>query len=258
VAAAGWVAFLALFGRMGLFRRLLLGALTLLTPAYIAVYMQGYVRPGHHPPSAGVIESIRIGLEAQAMALGPGAGGLWARAGDAVGGAILLVGIAVVTRLVGWFLRSHLDPRAVGLFLFVGAAAAVAFGIGWGRSGFMDDMGFAWRYGWLTAPAVWAAYFTWLVRGGRVSTYGPAGLAVVALVLFPINQGSGFRDAETAVRPREQAWEADVRRGRTPTEMADRYFPRVGDPFRRELIEALRLMRDHRYTYYESLGREGP
>ena len=25
----------------------------------------------------------------------------------------------------------------------------LAFGIGWGRSGFHDDMGFAWRYGWL-------------------------------------------------------------------------------------------------------------
>lgn len=257
VAAAGWVLFLAVFGRMSLTRRMLLGALTLVTPAYIAVYMRGYARPGHHPPSAGEVESIRIGLEAQAMALGPGAGGLWTRVGDAVGVVILLIGIGVLGQLITWATRSRTDPRAVGLLLFVGAAAAVAFGIGWGRSGFMDDMGLAWRYGWLTAPAVWAAYFTWLVRGGRVSTYGPAALAVVALVLFPVNQGSGFRDAEADVRPREQAWEAGVRSGRTAAEMADRHYPRVGDPFRRELIEALRLMRDHRYTYYESLGREG-
>ena len=258
VAAAGWVLFLAIVGRMPLSRRLLLAVLTLATPAYIAVYMQGYTRPGHHPPSAGVVESIRIGLEAQAMALGPGAGGLWTRVGDGVGVAILLIGLVVMVQLVAWLFRSHTDPRAVGLILFIGAAAAVAFGIGWGRSGFLDDMGFAWRYGWLTAPAVWAAYFTWLLRGGRVSTYGPAALAIVALVLFPVNEGSGFRDGETEVRPRELAWQADVRGGLTATEMADRYYPRVGNPFRRELIEAMRLMRDHRYTYYESLGREGP
>lgn len=258
VAAAGWVLFLAVLGRLALWQRAVLIALTLITPAYIAVYMQGYVRPSHHPPSAGVIESARIGLEAQAMAFGPAAGGLWHLAGSSVGIILLVIGLVVVAQLVAWFFRSHMDPRAVGLLLFVGGAAAVAFGIGWGRSGFHNDMGLAWRYGWITAPAVWAVYFTWLIRGGRVSTYGPAVLAVVALAQFPINEGSGFRDAETVVRPTEVEWEGDVRRGLTATEMVDQHYPRAGEPFRHEMIEAMRLMRARQYTYYDSLGPEAP
>ena len=257
VAAAVWALFLAISGRMAFTRRLLVGALTLVTPAYIVAYTQGYTRPGHHPPSAGLIESMRIGLEAQAMALGPGAGGLWSYIGDVVGIAVLFVGLVVVTQLVAWIIGSHRDPRAVGLLLFVVAAGAVAFGIGWGRSGFHNDMGLAWRYGWLTAPAIWAAYFTWLVRDGTVSTYGPAAVAIVAVILLPVNEASGFRDAETSVLQHQVVWEADVRSGLTATEMADRHYPGVGDPFRRQLIQAMRLMRDHRYTYYESLGREG-
>jgi hypothetical protein len=257
-AAAGWVLFLAAFGRLAVWQRIALVALTFVTPAYIAVYMQGYVRPSHHPPSAGFLESARIGLEAQAMAFGPAVGGMWQLAGAAVGIMVFLVGLVVAAQLVAWFFESHMDPRAVGLLLFVGAAAAVAFGIGWGRSGFHNDMGLAWRYGWITAPAVWATYFMWLLRAGRVSTYGPIALAIFALILFPINVGSGFRDAETVVRPTEIEWEADVRGGLTATEMVDKHFPRAGDPFRRDMIEAMRLMRAHRYTYYESLGTEAP
>lgn len=264
VAATGWVAYLAIRGAMQFWQRLLLGALTFATPAYIGRYMQGYVRPGHHPDSAGVIESARIGLEAQAMAFGPGAGGLWHFVGDVVGIVLLVIGLAVVAQVVGWLIGSCADPRAVGMFLFVGAAAAVAFGIGWGRSGFHDaegrslDMGLAWRYGWITSPAVWAAYFTWLLRGGRVSTYSSLALAIVALVLLPVNEVSGFRDAQKTLRPGQLAWEADVRSGRTATEMVDRHYPRAGDPFRRDMIEAMRLMRARRYTYYESLGPEAP
>src|SRR5262249_11826280 len=126
VAAAGWVLFLAVFGRLAAWQRIVLVALTLVTPAYVAMYMQGYVRPSHHPKSAGFVESARIGLEAQAMAFGPAAGGLWHLAGSAVGIVLLLVGLVVVAQLVGWFFRSHMDPRAVGLLLFAGAAAAVA------------------------------------------------------------------------------------------------------------------------------------
>lgn len=258
VAAAGWVLIIALFGRVDSWKRAILIALTLVTPAYVVVYMQGYVRPSHHPPSAGVVESARIGLEAQSMAFGPAAGGLWQFAGSVVGIALLVVGLAVVARLVTHVVRSHGDPGSIGLLLYVGAAAVVAFGIGWGRSGFHNDMGLAWRYGWITAPAIWAAYFTWLSRGGNVSRYGPAALATVALVFLPINEGSGFRDGETVVRPAEREWEADVRSGLTPSELVEKHHPRAGDPFRRDMIEAMRLMREHRYTYYESLRTETP
>lgn len=254
VAAAGWVLFLALFGRLHRWQRVVLGATTLVTPAYLALYMQGYHRPSHHPASAGVFESIRVGLQAQAMALGPAATGLW----PAIGVAIVVIALVVVVQLGRWFFRSRMDSRAVGLLLFVGAAGAVAFGIGWGRSGFLDEMGFAWRYGWITAPAVWAAFFTWLLVGGRVSTYGHALLAAPALALFPFNEGSGFRDAELEVRPAEDAWAADVRRGPSVDELVNQYFPGYPPDWQARIARALRSMRDHRYGYYESLGGDPP
>ena len=253
VIAAVWAVYLAACSPMSGRQRAILVALAALTPVYIAVYFQGYVRPGHHPPSAGLVESIRVGLQAQSMALGPSATGVWPA---------VAVGIAIVATLVvgqlAWRARLRDDPRFIGLLLYVGAAAAVAFGIGWGRSGFLDDMGFAWRYGWLTAPAVWAAYFTWLLCGGRVSVYGPVVLAVAAAIAAPINSVSGFLDGEKKVRPFEAAWEADVRAGMPADQLADKHFPDYPDAARRQIADAVRLMRERRYAYYDSPTPEGP
>ena len=202
----------------------------------------------------GLVESTRIALQAQAMALGPATTGLW----PAIGLVLLQGGIALAAYL-GWLaIRHRDDPRFAGLFLFVGAGAAVAFGIGWGRSGFLNDMGFAWRYGWVTMPIVFATYFTWLLQGGRVAGYGTYGVAVVALILAPVNSGSGFLNGEKHVRPFEAAWEADVRAGKSAEEVVQTHLPEYRGSARQEVIDAMRLMRDRRYAYYESLGREAP
>jgi hypothetical protein len=240
-------------------RSILLG-LTPITPGYIILYMQGYHRPGHHPDSAGVYESARVGLEAQAMALGPAGSGLW----PAIAIGIEFIGALVTVQLVLWFFRCRMDPRAVGLFLLLGAAGTVAFGIGWGRSGFVDehghsmDMGLAWRYGWITAPGIWVAYFTWLVAGGRVGTYGPVVLAAVAMVLFPVNEVSGFLDARTEVRPADVALEADVRAGPSVDELMRKHFAAYPTDWQPRIARSLRVMRDHRYTYYGALRAEDP
>lgn len=254
VVATIWVLYLAVRGPMHPWQRLVLVLLVGLTPVYIAVYSQGYRRPGHHPESAGVFESVRIGLEAQAMALGPAATGLW----PVIGVGLVLVAGWVVGLLLQMTWQTRGNPRIVGLLLFVLAGGAVAFGIGWGRSGFHNDMGFAWRYGWITVPPVAAAYFTWLLRGGRVAQYAPRLLALALLVIAPVNTVSGFLDAETRVRPAEAAIEADVRAGRTADEVVERNFPDYPPALRRDMAGAMRRMRDHGYAYYQSLGREAP
>src|SRR5262245_13613603 len=249
-AAAAWVVYLAVRAPMSGRRRIALLSLAAATPLYVALYFQGYVRPSHHPPSAGLYESAQIGLQAQAMALGPAATGIW----PVIAVLIVLVGL-IVAALLALRLRSD-QLRAVGLLLFLAAAAAVTFGIGWGRSGFHAAMGFAWRYAWVTAPAVWVAYFTWLLWGGRVSVYGPVGLLVTAAVVAPVNTVSGFLDAENRVRPTEAAWESDVRAGMSAAELVRKYHPEYGPGAQTKMVEALRLMRAHRYLYYESLGAE--
>jgi len=198
-----------------------------------------------------VIESARVALEAQSMAFGPAATGLW----PVIGLIVLVVGIKVTFDLA---IHIRRDLRFAGLLLYLGAGAAVAFGIGWGRSGFMYDMGFAWRYGWITLPFLFAAYFTWLLRGGRVAAYGSCALALVALVLAPVNAISGFLNAEKKVRAFEIAWEADVRAGQAAEQVVNKHFPEYPDEMRQQVIEAMRLMRDRGYAYYESLGRETP
>jgi len=242
------------FGRLSPGQRLKLALLVAITPIYVAAYCHGYVRPSHHPPSAGVFESARIGLEAQSMAFGPAATGVW----PYIGILILLVGLVIAFQTIYRAFGRGFDPRFAGLFLYIGAAAAVAFGIGWGRSGFVDDMGFAWRYGWITSPFVMATYFTWLLGGGRVATYGPAAVALMALALAPVNVVSGFVNGENKVRAFETAWEADVRAGKSAEEIVETHFKDYRGSAQREVIEAMHLMRDHRYAYYESLGREQP
>ena len=213
IAASTWVALLALAGQMKLRQRITLLALSAITPIYIVQYFQGYHRPSHHPESAGIVESGRIALEAQAMALGPAATGIW----PAMGIGILLAGLWVGALLWQKVMRRPIDFASIGLLLFIGAGAGVAFGIGWGRSGFYKDMGFAWRYGWITFPPIAAAYFAWLLCGGRVARYGPGGLLVIAMIFAPVNTISGYIDGERKLKPFQDAWEADVAPDGMPT-----------------------------------------
>jgi hypothetical protein len=254
VAAAVWVVWMSIRGKMRPWQRCLLVGLTPITPMYIVLYSQGYVRPDHHPPSAGVFESARVGLQAQAVALGPAATGMWPWI--AIG--IAIAAIFIVALLIWSVWQSRGDPRFAGLLLLVLAGGAVAFGIGWGRSGFHNDMGLAWRYGWITFPPIAAGYFTCLLRGGRFSTYGPLALLFFALAVAPVNTISGFRDGELKVRAFERAWEADVRAGLTADEVVDKHFRNYSPGARLQIANAMRLLRDHRYAYYESLGRESP
>jgi hypothetical protein len=252
-AATVWMIVLAVRGRMSPVRRGVLILVACLTPLYAIQYVDGYRRPSHHPESAGVVESARIGLQAQAMAVGPSVTGTWPASGIAVAGAGLFVTGLLVRRLLtgDW-------ARSLGLLAVIGASAVVAFGIGWGRSGFMDDMGFAWRYGWLTVPAVLAGYFALMTDKPRLATFGPMMFALALVPIAIVNEVSGFRDGETAVRAFETAWQADVRAGMPADELAARHFPDYSDGGRHMIATAVRTMRAHGYSYYSPAGGEGP
>lgn len=222
--------------------------LSLVTPLYTMLYFQGYQRPAHHPPSAGIVESLRVALQAESMTFGPVGHALW----PAFGWVVVVLGLSAVGLLL-WRLRERRERvRGLGLLLYIGASAGVALGIGWGRSGFHDDMGFAWRYGLLLAPTLWGVYVVFLQAGPRCAMGASYGLLMFLLFATPVNSGSGFRDGER-LRARERAWEADVRAGLTASEVVAKYQPNCP-----HWAETLRTFRRHGYAYYAALGEEAP
>ncbi|WP_157368606.1 hypothetical protein [Zavarzinella formosa] len=248
-----WVGWLAFTGKLSPLQRLTLGPLALTVPVYIWLYRQGYRRPGHHPPSAGIFESIRVGLEAQAVAVGPAATGIW----PFIGIVMLLLGIGtflVITRNL--LTDSENRLRWWGLMAMLAGSAGVSFGIGWGRSGFEDDMGFAWRYGWITLPALFTIWFACLMdRSSQKLERLLGAFAAAVVIMTPINIVSGFRDGEKRVLPVEKEWEQWVREGKSPLEITKKFYP-DDDEVRKRIIAAMRLLKKNRYTYYEML-REG-
>ena len=61
------------------FTMLYLGVLALISPALVLclLYFQGFERPPHHSPSAGVEASLRTTLEFLSLGFGPAAKDLW-------------------------------------------------------------------------------------------------------------------------------------------------------------------------------------
>ena len=253
--AAGlvWVGWLAYGGKLNRSQRFMLAPFVSLVPAYIVLYRQGYHRPGHHPPSAGLFESVRVGLEAQAVAVGPSATGIW----PFIGVVMFLLGIGTFL-LIAKNLRGDRgnQPKWWGLMAMLAGSAGVSFGIGWGRSGFEDDMGFAWRYGWITLPALFTMWFACLLDRSRWATRFLWVFAIGVTVMTPINVVSGFLDGEKRRYMIERQWEQWVRDGKSPEEIAKKFYPDDAEEVRARMISAMRLLKKNRYTYYELL-REG-
>lgn len=228
-------------------QRLILLVLSGFTPFYTWHYFAGYVRPLHHPPSAGVWESLRVATQAQGMVFGPAAQGLW----PVLGIALIALGLAASALLLNQLARHSAErDRALALFVYTGASAGIAFGIGWGRSGFHDDMGFAWRYGLLLMPTLWGMVLAFtLYARGRVVPYA---LLLLAIVVTPVNIISGFRDAER-LRIHEEVWEADVRAGLPATELVDKHFPEYPAAVQRQIATQVQMLRQHQYAYYRPL-----
>src|SRR5262249_1832804 len=93
---------------------------------YIAVYFHGYARPEYHPPSAGVLPSLRIALQALSMAFGAAAIGMWPEYEPLKPFALAVVSLGfvalalIVVGVLLWRMKVAPTerPRALGLLLF--------------------------------------------------------------------------------------------------------------------------------------------
>jgi hypothetical protein len=250
-AAACWVGWLAISTTMSRSRRLLLLTLCLLTPLYIVVYFQGYARPSHHPETPGMLASIDMALQAQTMAFGPAATFAWPLA------AILLSGLFLLTFLgLAWMIWQDRINRQLwmGLGLFIGAGLGIALGIGWGRSGINEKMGFAWRYGWLVLPTIVAVYFAALLYPKAIGYRLTQVFLVVAVLVTPGNQISGFNNGERELIPWKRGWEMDIRAGLTADQIARKYHGEMPESGQQAIAHALRDLRDAKFRYYQFLA----
>lgn len=190
--------------------------------ALVVLYFQGF-RGGVHPDSPGGIwDAARAGVQFLAGGLGMP----MARAWPASGGATLgLLAMALVWLGRAWATRPGERPRVVGLLAFLGAMAAMAAAVGWGRGWAGDRAGFQDRYVTMAAP-----FWCWLAIAFRL--YAPRAwgvvlgqglFAVACLLLWPnaeIGLSHARRQSETA-----GALAREVRAGVPPFRLVRRFTP---------------------------------
>ncbi|HYH64739.1 MAG TPA: hypothetical protein VD866_08610 [Urbifossiella sp.] len=188
------------------------------TVAGVAVVLATY--PGTDPPgisrSVGALWGFTTRISA--MGFGPAAEWLWAPAALAVW--------AVLGRGLVGLRRAGLAGDAAGAV----AALAVPVGGGllaaalvWGRGWSGADGALASRYAALMLPLTSAVFLVAIRFGGpSLRAWGPASLAVLAAVAWPINVAGGVEQASRVARQTD-AIESDIVAGLPPHLIAERY-----------------------------------
>lgn len=155
-----------------------------------ALYFVGYEHPWWNPPNPGIVPSTRVVLKVLSLGFGAAPYFWWTPAV-----------LAAVVFVSGSFLQAlrRVQPSgpprdyALGAALFFATAIAFAAAAGWGRAGDVPVTGIPLRYVSLVIPAFLAAYLTWVVSPSRLGPAVTRGLALVMLLLLPINTVAGHR-----------------------------------------------------------------
>lgn len=184
-----------------------------------ALYFVGYEHPTWNPANPGVVPSLKVILKMIALGFGAAAFFWWAPA--------VLGAVSFLAASAWQGTRRTLAPGprefAAGPLIFFAAALLFVAGVGWGRAGYVPEIGIPLRYVSISLPAFIAAYLLWIDSGSRCARHVQRGLAMVMLVLLPVNTIAGQRffadwyyDGMTALR-------ADLARGVPVGEIAVRY-----------------------------------
>jgi hypothetical protein len=114
--------------------------------------------------------------------------------------------------------------RIAGLLAFLGAVAALALAVGWGRAGHVAATGrMPIRYTVLAAPGLCAAYFCLLLYGPAwMRRAGPACLALLLALLLPLNTLIGVQRRDW-FGAGMAAFERDLAAGVSPRMLAERH-----------------------------------
>jgi hypothetical protein len=207
-----------------------------LTAALVAVYPVGLRLP---PQSSRTLDLVRIGEVAARLTtqvIGDAGRVWWPWSG--IGIAVLLA--ATVTVLgASWRSKRSERRRIAALACGLAASACLALSIGFGRGSVEADAGFSLRYIPLMTPLVVTVVCTWVVYGGRVGRWLAPGLLALAALVADVsaNPATGKVYAERRDGMAE-SFEADIRSGMRPREVAAKWSPAVY-PSQRRLHEML-------------------
>lgn len=156
--------------------------------AYLAIYLQGYHRPGHHPEvGEGGFDVLRVTGQVVSIAFGHGTYRWWI----AVFLGIVTLGAFTLSELLKDWRRFETRLAATGLIAISAGIAGVALVIGLGRAALEGSDGLASRYTYLTWPLIALTYIFWCSRGGRRGKWIPAALCAAAAMFYPVNMIHG-------------------------------------------------------------------
>src|SRR5262249_51954474 len=128
----------------------------------VLFYYVGYESPLHHPPSPGLVATLRTGLQFLGMSVGLPGIRLWPVVSLCV---LALCGVSAWLAVIAWLTCRAERLRAAGLLLLLAAQGVMALGVGWGRAGMGPEAGFSSRYVTLTAPLLCCVYLLWILYG---------------------------------------------------------------------------------------------
>ena len=182
------------------------------------LYFVGYARMPYVPLTHSLPAIASAAAKFLTLGLGPGAVGLnFDRQAPTFFWKIVYAGVVALYVASGWVLlrawwnQPEQRARAAGLFLFLGAIASLAFGVGMSRDAFET------RYVTLSVPGICAVYLVWTLFGAkRLQNIVRALLLVISLAVFTSNMSWGWRWAHY-LKSHLAGFERDVRAGMPPT-----------------------------------------
>ncbi|MEO5896001.1 MAG: hypothetical protein ABIS06_09895 [Vicinamibacterales bacterium] len=190
------------------------------TVALAALYFVGYEHPWWNPSNPGVLPSLKIALKVLSLGFGPAPHFWWA---PGVAAAVLFLTASC------WVSVRRLDvgiPERdfrMGSTLFLAVAITFAAGTGWGRAGYVPDIGLPLRYVSLVLPAFIASYLTSVGSSSAIAKSVQRGLALTLLLLVPVNTVAGHRLFGDWYHEGMMNLEADLDRGVPIDELAVRH-----------------------------------
>ncbi len=198
----------------------------LLVGFYFLGFDKARLRPGVEV-FPGYLAAGMTTVQVLCMSFGPGVRTIWPVSGVLVVG-VLLLGTGLLVRT--WWRQPQEHFRAVGLFFFLGAIVSLGLGVGWGRSvaNWYNPQpgggGFSEPYAVFMAPLVSGLFLAGVLSGSRLGSWLQWALALVLVVMFPLNQRNGVDTADYFHSMMDPFLE-DLTGGTPPYLLADRHAP---------------------------------